>query len=538
MSENTVNLTIDGIQVTVPKGTNLIEASKKAGVDVPHFCYHSHLSVAGNCRMCMVEVEGMRGPQIGCNTGANEGMVVKTDTEAVKEQRAAVMEFLLVNHPIDCPVCDQAGECKLQIYYMEHDRRDSVVSVDEKVKKGKAIEVGPRVMLDQERCVACSRCVRFCDEVTGTGELRLMNRGDHTTIDTFPGRELDNDYSVNTVDICPVGALTSRDFRFQARVWYLEHDDSLCTGCATGCNVKVSHYKQIELDDYNGTAYRLQPRVNDEVNQAWMCDFGRKEYRKVNDGRIEQPFAHNIEIGWDGALGHVKNALQPLRDGVAAEVAGVVSFDATTEEVWQFRKLLREVFGQNEIAVLASRPDGKADDFLIDADKHPNRAGALLAAGDAATADPARYLEGKSAVIVLGANPMATFQDEALRQAFAGIKHKIVLAANRNETTELAAVLLPTVSFTEKDGSFVNRQGRVQRIFPILRKGYPCRRDLDVLADLAGTFEADWPRTDAAAVFREMAEALPQLAGLDYGTIGKLGALAKDVATAALGRKA
>ncbi|MCB9834291.1 MAG: (2Fe-2S)-binding protein [Planctomycetes bacterium] len=538
MSQQMVKLTVDGIEVEVPKGTNLIEASKQAGVEVPHFCYHSHLSIAGNCRMCMVEVEGMRGPQIGCNTGANEGMVVKTDTDLIKEQRAAVMEFLLVNHPIDCPVCDQAGECKLQMYYMEHDRRDSVVDLDDKLNKGKAIEVGPRVMLDQERCVACARCVRFCDEITETGELRLLNRGDHTTIGTFPGRALDNDYSVNTVDICPVGALTSRDFRFQARVWYLRHDDSICPGCATGCNVKISHYEQTTLQDYNGMAYRLRPRVNDEVNEAWMCDFGRREYCQVNEARIQQPFGHGIEIGWDGALGHVKNALLPVKDRGADAIAGVISYDATTEEVWLFRKLLREVFGQDRIAVVARRADGKADDYLIDGDKHPNRAGALLAAGEAAVGDLAGYLEGKVAVLVLGADLTDQLHGEAVKSAFAAINHKIVMAANRSETSDHATILMPTVSYAEKDGTFVNRQGRVQRLFPVLRKGFSCRRDLDVITDVANTFDAHWPRPEAAAIFAEMAAELPALAGLDYGTIGKLGAPLRDAALSTQGRKA
>ncbi len=235
--------------------------------------------------MCCVEIEGQRGLPISCNTTCTDGMKVQTDSDRVKAGRQAVMEFLLVNHPIDCPICDQAGECKLQIYYMEHDLKPSRLEVD-KVHYGKRIEVGPRVLLDQERCVECTRCIRFCDEVSKTGELRMLNRGDHNVIATFPGVELDNNYSVCTAEICPVGALTQTDFRFKARVWFLKSVPTVCPGCAKGCNTFVDYYDHVIVSDHNGTAYRLRARDNDDVNEAWMCDFGREEYKPINDGRI------------------------------------------------------------------------------------------------------------------------------------------------------------------------------------------------------------------------------------------------------------
>ena len=529
-----VKVTIDGQEVQVPKGTNLIEAAKKARAEIPHFCYHSHLSVVGNCRMCVVEVEKMRGLPIACNTACTDGMVVKTDTDAIKEARAAVMEFLLVNHPIDCPVCDQAGECKLQTYYMEHDRRDSTVAVEDKVNKGKALEVGPRVMLDQERCVACSRCVRFCDEITGTGELRLMNRGDHTTIDTFPGKDLSNDYSVNTVDICPVGALTSRDFRFQARAWYLEDDDAICPGCATGCNVTVSHYQQVELADYNGVVYRLKPRINDEVNAAWMCDQGRTEYTPANERRLSRPFSHSIDVGWDGALNHLRNALAGIAEGEPGAVVGVASYDCTNEEIWLFRRLLREVFGQELIGLVAQRPDGSADDFLIDGDKHPNRAGAMIVTGEARATELADYLEGAKAVITLNARILGAVQDERVEEAFARIKQKIVVAANESETTEAASVVLPSVSFVEKDGTWINRQGRVQRIRRVLRKDLDCKPELEIITLIANSLGADWETPDAADVFARIVDEVPRFAGLDWIAMGRLGTSLRRAETASV----
>ena len=432
------------------------------------------------------------------------------------------MEFLLVNHPIDCPICDQAGECKLQIYYMDHDRRESAISLDEKVEKGKAIEVGPQVMLDQERCVACSRCVRFCDEITETGELRLFNRGDHTTIGTFPGKPLDNHYSVNTADICPVGALTSRDFRFQARVWYLKKGDSICPGCATGCNTDLYYYDQVELNDYNGSAYRLKPRINDEVNKAWMCDFGRQEYSQVNEGRIEQPIAHGIEVGWDGALGRAQNAFKGVRDA-EGKIVGVISPDATNEELWLFRRLLAEAFGQEQVAVIDQRPEGLSDNFLIDADKHPNRAGVREVLGDAAASDVAAYLDGAGAVIVLGADLFNETVSEEVRAAFGSIKHKIVLAANSSETTDAASVVLPTQSYAEKDGTWVNRDGRLQRLVTAVRRRNRAKNDLEAIGMVARQMGLDWPTRRAAEVFGEIAEAIEAFGGLDYGVVGRGG---------------
>ena len=238
------HVTLNGKPVEVPAGKRLIDAAKDAGIEIPHFCYHPHLSIAGNCRMCCVEIEGQRGLPISCNTTCTDGMKVQTDSDRVKAGRQAVMEFLLVNHPIDCPICDQAGECKLQIYYMAHDLKPSRLEVD-KVHYGKRIAVGPRVLLDQERCVECTRCIRFCDEVSKTGELRMLNRGDHNVIATFPGVALDNNYSVCTAEICPVGALTQDDFRFKARVWFLKSVPTVCPGCAKGCNAFVDYYDHV-----------------------------------------------------------------------------------------------------------------------------------------------------------------------------------------------------------------------------------------------------------------------------------------------------
>src|ERR1051326_4619980 len=303
-------LTIDGKEIEVPGGTNLIEAARRLGIEIPHYCYHPGLTIAGQCRLCMVDIEKTPRPTIACNTQAADGMVIHTDTERVRDTRRSIMEFHLINHPLDCPVCDQAGECFLQIYYMKHGLYDPRMK-DEKVHKPKAVPLGPHVMLDAERCILCSRCVRFCDEITGTGELGIFNRGDHSEIGLFPGRDLVNNYSANVVDICPVGALTDRDFRFQVRVWYLDTAKSICTGCARGCNIDVHVNRRRPHHAEGRRVARFKPRFNAEVNAWWLCDIGRYGFHAVDDPhRIRFARHHGVDVTRDEALSVLAAALR------------------------------------------------------------------------------------------------------------------------------------------------------------------------------------------------------------------------------------
>jgi NADH-quinone oxidoreductase subunit G len=312
---------IDGQKVEVEDGLTVIQAADKLGVEIPHYCWHPGLSIAGNCRMCLVEIEKSPKLQIACNTRVTDGMVVHTKSERTQTAQKAVLEFLLINHPIDCPICDQAGECKLQEYYMDYDRQPSRFPLPEKNIKGKALPIGPHVMLDQERCILCARCTRFLDEVTHTSELGIHERGDHCEIELAPGKTLDNPYSVNVVDICPVGALTSREFRFKARVWYLERTPSLCAGCATGCNIEV--YQR------EGRMYRFQPRANLDVNQYWMCDAGRMTCRDLQaEGRLTAPMVRGTDAfepgQWEPTLDDVAARLQAIREAHGQGSVGVV----------------------------------------------------------------------------------------------------------------------------------------------------------------------------------------------------------------------
>src|SRR5262245_24149460 len=365
---------IDGQRIEVEEGVTVIQAADRLGIEIPHYCWHPGLTVAGNCRMCLVEVEKLPKLQIACNTRVTEGMVVQTKSEKTHVAQKAVLEFLLINHPIDCPVCDQAGECKLQEYYMDYDRQRSRVPLSGKVHKGKAIPIGPHVMLDQERCVLCSRCIRFLDEVTKTHELAFYERGDHNVLALAPGKTLDNPYSTNVADICPVGALTNRDFRFRARVWYLERTESVCAACATGCNIEMYHRE--------GHIYRFMPRYNPDVNQYWMCDAGRMSaYKLQGEGRLLQPLVRGADAfaraDWSAATTGVAERLSSLsRAHDPGTVGIVVSAQAANEEIFLLRRLAHAL-GATVAGVSWSPPDAYHDEILIKADKNPNTQGLL-----------------------------------------------------------------------------------------------------------------------------------------------------------------
>src|SRR5262245_54660378 len=372
-------LTIDGKDVTVAPGTNLIEAARQVGIEVPHYCYHPGLTIAGQCRLCMVDIDKMPRSQISCNTTVADGMVVHTKTERVVETRRSVMEFHLINHPLDCPVCDQAGECWLQIYYMRHGLYDPRMA-DEKVHKPKAVPLGPHVMLDAERCILCSRCVRFCDEISQTGELGIFHRGDHSEIGLFPGTTLENKYSGNVIDICPVGALTDRDFRFQVRVWYLDTAKSLCNGCARGCNVDVHTSRRRPHHNQGRRVARLKPRFNPDVNRWWMCDEGRYGFGWIDDeSRLTTPIARTdgrpTQTDWDDVVTALAAALRRYRPD---EIGVIASPRMSNEDLFLLKQLVARLGLAHVDHRVPPAAPGDQDELLIRADKNPNTRGAEL----------------------------------------------------------------------------------------------------------------------------------------------------------------
>jgi NADH-quinone oxidoreductase subunit G len=521
-------LTINGKEVEVEKGRNLIQAAHDAGAEIPHFCYHPGLSVAGNCRMCLVEIQGARTLEIACNTQAADGMIVNTESPKVLKARQGVMEFLLLNHPIDCPVCDCAGECYLQDYYMEHDKKESRL-VEGKTKKKKATDIGTHVMLDTERCVLCSRCVRFTDEVSHSHELGIFGRGSTEEIGLSDGKRLENPYSGNVVDICPVGALTDKQFRFKSRPWYLEDTETVCNGCSQGCNIILNtnpnSYNKVGED----RAYRIYPRENTEVNQYWICDEGRYSYPAIDRNRLSGALKQGSPYPLESALSEAASGLQKVlsEKGTAAFL---LSPQLTLEELWAWRWLagklgISQVEFGDEIKAI-----GSSDNYLIKADKNPNSRGASeLGLGVRAGVLGAKELlkaagEGKFQALMVVEHDLSKTLETAGVKALAGsLKFFAVLNAHQDETTRAAHWAVPRAVYAEQDGAFINAWGRVQRV----------RRAMDPLGASLTGWQAAFklgallghkaPAEKAAEVFRLAAAEIPALAGLDHEALGRKG---------------
>lgn len=528
-------LTIDGKEVEVAAGTNLIEAARQAGIDVPHYCYHPGLSIAGQCRLCMVDIEKNPRPQIGCNTQAADGMVVHTQTERVLETRKSIMEFHLVNHPLDCPVCDQAGECWLQIYYMRHGLYDPRM-VDEKVHKPKAVPLGPHVILDAERCILCSRCVRFCDEVTKTGELGIFNRGDHSEIGLFPGKTLENNYSGNVIDICPVGALTDRDFRFQVRVWYLDTGRSICNGCARGCNVDVHVSRRRPHHNQGRRIARLKPRHNPDVNQWWMCDVGRYGFGWIDDdSRLLAPVRRtggtDAALGWDEAVAALAEALRRYRP---EEIGVLASPRMSNEDLFVLQRLVAQLGVAAVDHRVPPRVPGEDDGFLLRADRNPNRRGAELiglGTGDArAILDGARQRRIKLLWIFQHDLLDSGWPQADVTAALAGAEMVVFQGPSANATSAGAHLVLPSAAYVEREGTFTNFQGRVQRFRAVVEPLGEAQADWAVLGRVGRALGGADPAFSAARaeqVFAGLAGQVPAFSGMSYRGLRDAGQVVK-----------
>ncbi|MGE3537763.1 MAG: molybdopterin-dependent oxidoreductase [Candidatus Tectimicrobiota bacterium] len=517
-------LTIDGKEVTARDDATIIQAAHEAGISIPHYCYHPQLSIAGNCRMCLVELEGRPKLEIACNTPVADNMVVFTNSERVTEGRRGVLEFLLINHPLDCPICDQAGECGLQDYYMQYGLYHSRFQ-EEKVHGRKVVEFGPDVIFDSERCILCTRCVRFCREISQTNELGLFERGDRVQIATFPGKTLDNPYAGNTVDICPVGALTSKDFRFKVRVWFLQETKSICPGCARGCNINVHHY--------NGQVYRLKPRRNDAVNTTWICDAGRFGYKALNDNRLlhphlRQPGGELQQASWPAALDQVVAALQQ-HAGAATGV--LVAPQGSNEDLYLLGKLATSALAGAQMLLWPGTP-GDEDPLLIRADKNPNTRGAqevglpAPASPEQLTALEQAIAQGTIKVLyAIGVDLAAVFGAEAAARLASRLECLILQTANMGPGYEQAHVLLPSATYVERDGTFTNFQGRVQRLNPAYAPRGEALPAWQIYTRLARALGQNWPYASAEAVLNDIAATIPGYEGLSYAKIGDQGCL-------------
>jgi len=531
------NVQIDGVWHQFPKGTRVIEACESIGSYIPRYCYHKKLSSPGNCRMCLIEmgmpkmgpdrkpdlgpdgkpvINWIPRPQISCAQDVAEGMGVRTNSPLVKECQRGVMEFLLINHPLDCPICDQAGECHLQEFSVEYGTSASRF-LEHKVKKPKNVVLGPRVTLDDERCILCSRCIRFCQEIAKDDVLGFVDRGSYTVLTAHPGKRLENNYSLNTVDICPVGALTSTDFRFKMRVWFLKETKSICTSCATGCNTIIGTREDV--------IYRQTPRDNDAVNSCWMCDYGRLNFDYVQSERrlLEPQIVSNeklVSVDWREAIAQA--ALQ-MKQFSGSEIAIIASGRMTNEELWLTLQLARTLAVQ--LIDIVPRT-GAGDDILLSEDRNPNINGARLlgvtsepGAKLSVIADAVKFGTVK-ALITLGENPMRLGISAEQLSALSAF---IVMDILSNDATENATIVLPSFAFAEKRGSMINGEGRLQRLNRAVRGPGEARDDWEILRDLIQACAGQNSIYSIEDVFRQMAEAVPQLAGLSLSKIGDLG---------------
>ena len=532
------NVQIDGVWHQFLKGTRVIEACAQAGVYVPRYCYHKKLSSPGNCRMCLIEmgmprmgperkpelgddgkpiINWMPRPQICCAQDVAEGMGVRTSSPLVEECRKGVMEFLLINHPLDCPICDQAGECELQEFSVEYGAAGSRF-LENKVKKPKAVQLGPRVTLDDERCILCSRCIRFCNEIAKDDVLGFVDRGSHTVLTAHPGKRLENNYSLNTVDLCPVGALTSTDFRFKMRVWFLKETKSICTSCATGCNTLIGTREDI--------VYRQTPRENDHVNSCWMCDYGRLNFKYLEaENRLLEPQISNgkelVPSDWKSAIAHA--ALQ-LRQFSGATVAIIASGRMTNEELWLTRKIA-DLLGARYIDIVPRR--GEGDNILLSQYRNPNRIGARLILG--LDSEPGATLQAIvkglmarkiQALLVLGENPLKIgISLEQLTDLPAFVAMDILSNAGNDHST----VRLPASGFAEKRGSMINGKGRLQRLNRAVRPPGNARDDWEILRDLLQALGGSNGLYTIEDLFRQMSAEIPEFTGLTLSKIGDLG---------------
>lgn len=531
-----LNVQVDGEWKQFPKGTRLIEACMKSGKYIPHYCYHPKLSSPGNCRMCLVEMAmpkmtpdrkpelGEDGkpllnwsprPVISCATEVSEGMGVRTSSPLVEDCRNGVMEFLLINHPLDCPICDQAGECRLQEFSVEFGKGESRF-VEEKVKKPKRVDIGKNIMLDDERCIMCSRCIRFMQEVAKDDVLGFVNRGSHTTLTVHPGKRLDNNYSLNTADICPVGALTSKDFRFKMRVWFLKETKSIDVNCGLGANILIGSRENV--------IYRITPRENDFVNSCWMPDSHRLNFHYLNDdARLKQPLVKGEEppVKWSRAI---TAAGEQLRRFSGDQVAVIASGRMTNEELFLAARFAKTLGA--ELMDILPRPQ-EGDGFLISEDGNPNTTGAKLLG--VASANPGEKLNAIAAGVAAGAIKALVVLGEDATECgiseadLAKLEVLVVTSILPNKTTSLATVLLPSAGFSEKRGSMINLAGRIQRLNRATASPGLARDDWEILRDLTQAVGGSNGIYAIEEVFKLMASETPALSGLSLARIGDLG---------------
>ena len=533
-------VTIDGQVYEAEKGKTIIQVADEVGIQIPRYCYHPDIGIEGSCRMCLVEVKGAPKLMPSCATPVAEGMEIRTNTERVHEAVRYAMEFLLLHHPIDCPVCDQSGECWLQDYYMAHAGHDSRYPLGQKTRRRKAFDLGPLVKLDQERCILCTRCVRFTRNVTETNEIQVFNRGHNSEIGIFEDRPLNNAYSANVVDICPVGALTSADFRFKVRVWFLKGTTSVCAGCSTGCNLRIDHSARAAgggIPGYSasdGKIYRTVGRRNVDVNKSWLCDEGRLSFHTLDRWpRLRTATMKGQPQDMAGLLPLIHERFESIREehGDSA-LAALASATNTNEALFLMKKYFK---GRVDFRLARETElyEQRQDDLLRRLDKHANTRGALDLglAGSLGGLRGLRELAEKKEVrgMWISFHPQLVGEDEPeiideLRRLIAALEFSVVSTTHEFEWATQASILLPMAAWAEEKGTYTNYAGRVQITNrAVLPPGdaLPLHVMMAELLNLSGVRVGHDPSNIFDWISREVAA----YNGMDYDAIGLLGAV-------------
>lgn len=447
-----VSITVDGKKLQVEEGGLLLPALLENEISVPHFCYHPALGPDGNCRMCMVEIGGEKRPQIACDTLIKKDMVVNTKNERINAVKRDILELELLSHPVDCPICDQAGECKLQDYYMEFGLHEARRPKEEKKLKQKKLDIGKNIILDQERCVLCARCTRFTQEITHTNELAIIGRGNDARVSTVPGQQMKSEYSMNIIDLCPVGALTSKDFRFRQRVWFMNTSKGICHGCSKGCNIYIDHNQQKYQSD---TIFRFRPRINMDVNGHFICDEGRLSYEEENRERLDKFYHHGRIVSSDSALSYLLRFLSDERPLI------IVSSSLCLEELYAIKELAKR-FDLNINAYHDTYIDESfADDWLRSADKAANLNGIKRLGIKYSTEDLIKDLEQTN--VIINFNHKAFYKNSHELKGMLLRKTQIHFISHVFEECKKQELLLPISSYSEHEGTLINEDGLTQR---------------------------------------------------------------------------
>ncbi len=515
-----VKLTIDGQEVTAEPGKKLIEVTKYLGIEIPHYCFHPALDVAGSCRLCMVEVVGAPKPLIACNTAVNEGMVVHTDTDKVRKARQDVLEFLLLNHPLDCPVCDKAGECSLQDYTFKHGNAHSRFTEPKRIPPFK--DLGPNIKHATTRCVLCTRCVRFMDQIAGEHQLAVFNRGSHDEISVHPEEKLDHPLAGNVVDICPVGCLLDKNFMHRTRVWHLKKKQTVCGECSAGCNINV--------ETHEDEIFRITPRANMDVNTFWICDTGRYSNKKHSEiDRISAPMVkgNSDSVTWEEASRSINAGFAKFTK-TKDSIAGLASPTALNEEVFALREYLKNSLNSTAITGLFEKPVNNdvsfKGGFTIKGDRFPNQTGLRIVIGpDTEDGSILSKIEsGKIKAAYVIKNDIADIPQTIL-DVLKKLDFLVVETITESPLSKMAHVVLPGMYYLEKTGTFVNFQSRLQLLKGRVAGPDGTKNTIDILKMIAPNGKNKLKLNSANDLFIEMSKKIDKFENLTHFKIGDQG---------------